>query len=56
MLGVGKPLVVTVKEPAVPTVNVVLFALVIDRDWLTVNVNVCVAGEPAVFEAVKLML
>jgi hypothetical protein len=28
-VGVGDPVVVTVKLPAVPTVNVVLFALVI---------------------------
>ena len=28
-LGAGEPVVVIVKDPAVPTVNVVLFALVI---------------------------
>jgi hypothetical protein len=47
--------VVTVKDPAVPTVKIVLFALVIAGAWFTVNVNVCV-GEPTLFEAVKLML
>jgi hypothetical protein len=37
--GVGAPVVVTVKLPAVPTVNVVLFALVIAGDWFTVSVK-----------------
>jgi hypothetical protein len=48
--------VVTVKEPAVPMTNVVLLALVIAGAWFTVNVNVCVGDEPALFEAVKPML
>ena len=33
--GVGKPVVVTVKLPAVPVVKVVLPALVIAGAWLT---------------------
>src|SRR5216684_1795309 len=35
----GKPVAVTVKLPADPTVNVVLFALVIAGAWFTVRVN-----------------
>jgi hypothetical protein len=37
--GVGAPVVVTVKLPAVPTVNVVVFALVIAGAWFTVSVK-----------------
>ena len=37
--GVGDPVAVTVKLPAVPTANVVLFALVIAGAWFTVNVK-----------------
>ena len=33
---VGKPVVVTVNVPALPTVKVVLLALVMDGAWLTV--------------------
>jgi hypothetical protein len=32
----GKPVAVTVNEPAVPTLNVVLLALVMVGAWLTV--------------------
>ena len=35
-VGAGNPVAVTVNEPAAPTVNVVLFALVIDGAWFTV--------------------
>src|SRR5271166_6919571 len=38
-VGVGVPVVVTVKLPAVPTVKVVLVALVIAGAWLTVRVK-----------------
>jgi hypothetical protein len=55
-LGVGKPVVFTVNEPAVPMTKVVLLALVIAGAWFTVTVNVCVGDEPTLFEAVKLML
>jgi hypothetical protein len=34
-VGAGKPVAVTVKEPAEPTVKVVLFALVMAGAWLT---------------------
>jgi hypothetical protein len=37
--GVGAPVAVTVKLPAVPTVNVVLLALLIAGAWLTVSVK-----------------
>ena len=37
--GVGKPVVVTVKLPAVPTVKVVLLALVMAGAWVTVRVK-----------------
>ena len=39
-------MVVTVKLPAVPTVNVVLLALVIAGAWFTVSVKLWVAGVP----------
>ena len=42
--GVGKPVVVTVKLPGVPTVNVVLSALVIAGAWSTVRVKFWVAS------------
>jgi hypothetical protein len=45
-VGVGDPVVVTVKLPAVPTVNVALFALVIAGTWFTVNVKLWLAGLP----------
>ena len=43
-VGAGNPVAVTVNVPAVPTVNVVLFALVIAGAWLTVSVKLCVAS------------
>jgi hypothetical protein len=48
-VGVGVPVVVTENVPAVPTVKVVLLALVIAGaalDVLTVSVKACVAGVP----------
>ena len=52
-VGAGKPVAVTVNEPAVPTVNVVLFVLVIAGAWLTVNVKLCVAfGETPLFAVI----
>ena len=42
IVGAGNPLVVTVNDPAAPSENVVLFALVIAGAWLTFSVNVCV--------------
>jgi hypothetical protein len=39
MDGLGKPIVVTVKEPALPTVKVVEFALVIEGASFTVSVK-----------------
>ena len=39
-LDAGKPLAVTVNVPAVPTLNVVLFRLVIAGAWLTVTSKV----------------
>src|SRR5437588_141025 len=41
--GAGKPVAVTVKVPAIPTRNVVAFALVIAGASFTVSVNTCVA-------------
>jgi hypothetical protein len=38
-VGFGEPVVVTVKLPAVPTANVVLFALVIAGAWFTFSVK-----------------
>ena len=53
ILGVGEPVVVTVKDPAVPTVNVAAFALVIAGTCWTVKVKACAADEPTVLVAVK---
>ena len=52
---VGKPVVVTEKVPAVPTVKVVLSALVIAGAWLIVRVKLWGAVAPAALLAVKLM-
>ena len=55
MDGVGDPVVVTVKLPAAPTVNVVLLALVIVgevRAVLTVSVKLWLAGVPTPLLAV----
>jgi hypothetical protein len=50
--GVGAPVVVTVKLPAVPTENVVLVALVIAGAWFTVRVKLWWAGAPTPLLAV----
>ena len=52
-VGIGKPVSVTVKEPALPTVNVVLLALVKAGLWLTVRMKLCVAFDPTPLLAVK---
>ena len=41
--GIGAPVAVTEKVPDVPTVNVVLLALVMADDWVTVNMKLCEA-------------
>src|SRR5262249_41106076 len=47
IVGAGKPLAVTVNGvAAVPTVNVVLLALVNSGGWLTVSVKFCVTAGP----------
>ena len=43
MAAVGKPVVVTVKVPWLPTVKVVLAPEVMAAGWSTVRVKVCVA-------------
>src|SRR5215472_4770202 len=53
--GVGVPALVTVNVPGVPTVNVVLLALVITGAVPTVRVKVCVAVVPTPLLAVKAM-
>jgi len=53
--GFGNPLVVTLNEPAVPTVKVALAALVMAGAWLMVNVKVWAGEEPAVLVAVNVM-
>jgi hypothetical protein len=53
--GVGVPVVVTIKLPAVPTVNVVLLALVMAGATcgaFTVNVKLWLAGLPTPLLAV----
>lgn len=56
--GVGAPVVVTERVPAVPTLNVVLLALVKTGavlGVLTAKVKVWVAGVPTPLPAVKVM-
>jgi len=53
-VGTGKPDAVTVKVPAAPAVNVVLFPLVIALTWLIVTVRFAVAVWPA--ESVTVMV
>jgi hypothetical protein len=55
--GAGVPVVVTVKLPVVPTVNVVLLALLIAGfagAWFTVRVKVWLAGVPTPLLAVRM--
>jgi hypothetical protein len=51
----GYPVAVTVKEPAVPAVKIVLFALVIAGAWFTVKVKLCVPLLPTPLLAVIVM-
>jgi hypothetical protein len=55
-VGAGEPVAVSVKVPAVPTVNVAVFALVIAGAWFTVNVKFCVAFGATPLAAVKTRL
>jgi len=54
-VGVGLPVAVTVNVPAVPTVKVALFVLVIAAAWFTVNVKFWVASAPAPLCAVNVI-
>src|SRR6266850_42883 len=54
-VGLGVPVAVTVNVPAVPTVNVVLLALVITGAVFTVSVKLCVALLPTPLLAVNVM-
>jgi hypothetical protein len=51
-VGVGDPVVVTVKLPAAPTENVVLAALVIAGAWFTFNVKLWLVAVPTPLLAV----
>src|SRR5262245_21138368 len=51
--GGGKPLVVTVNDPAAPARNVAPAALVIAGASFTINMNVCVASGGTPFVAVN---
>jgi hypothetical protein len=53
-VGAGKPVAVTVNEPAVPAVKVVLFTLVIAGAWLTV-IPLCVPVIELVTVSVAVM-
>ena len=48
----GEPVLVTVNVPALPTVKVVLAALVMAGAWSTVRLKLCVASEPTPLLAV----
>src|SRR5262245_11246034 len=52
-VGAGKPVITTLNEPALPTVKVVAFALVIAGAWLTINVKAWVPSGSTPFDAVK---
>jgi len=54
-VGLGNPVVVTVKLPGAPTVKVALFALVMAGAWSTVSVKLCTAFGTAPFAAVIMM-
>jgi hypothetical protein len=47
-VGTGEPLVLTVKVYVVPTVAMLVAALLIAGAWLTVSTNDCVAKPPGV--------
>src|SRR5215204_493884 len=55
IVGVGKPVVVTVNVPGVPTVNVVLAALLIAGACWTLSVKACTAFAGAPLAAVNVM-
>jgi hypothetical protein len=54
-VGAGVPVAVTLNVPAVPTVNVTLFALVIDGAEFTVNVKFWLAFGATPFCAVSVI-
>lgn len=54
-VGVGKPVPVTVNEPAEPNINVVLFPLEIAGGWSTITVKLCVAFDPTPLLAVNVI-
>ena len=54
-VGAGSPVAVTVKDPAAPTVNAVLFALATAAGWFTVKVKFCEASVPIPLCAVNAM-
>jgi len=51
-LGVGEPLVITVKVPRTPTVKVVPFPLRMAAPWFTTSVKFCTAAVPTPLLAV----
>ena len=51
-VGVGSPLATTVKLPAIPSVKLVLSALVMEGGWLIVMLKFCVALGNVPFAAV----
>ena len=56
VIEAGKPVAVTWNEPDVPTVKVVLFALVMAGAWSTVSVKLWVAFGTRPLLAVMVML
>ena len=53
MAAAGKPVVVTVKVPWLPTVKVVLVPEVMAAGWSTVSVKDCVAVPPTPLFALR---
>ena len=54
-VGAGKPVAVTVNDPAWLTMKPALLALVMADAWLTINVKLCVALGETPFAAVMVM-
>ena len=54
--GTGNPVEATVKLPAVPTVRVVVLALVMAGAWSTFKVKLWVAGLPTPLVAVMVQM
>src|SRR5437870_7316158 len=55
-VGDGAPVAVTVNDLVLPTMNVVVFPLLMTGAWFTAKVKFCMASGPTLLLAVKLTL